>query len=125
MDQNEINISHAEWQVMNVLWENPPLTVGEISKKLKGKVDWNRKTINTLLRRLVEKGALAYEDGRFFKYYPTIEKSDAIRQEMDDVLERVFESSPKKLLLNLVENERFTAQEIQDLKDILNDIEGK
>lgn len=120
--ENTIKISDSEWQIMNILWEKSPLTVSEVADELKGKVTWNKKTINTLLRRLTKKNAIAYHESRYFKYYPIVEKDEAIKSEMDDVIGRIFDSSPKKLLLNLVENEEFSKQDIEELKSVLNSI---
>lgn len=117
-----IKISNSEWQVMKILWEQSPLTVGEIAKELQNKVRWSKKTITTLLRRLSQKQIISYHDGRHFKYYPMVEKSDAIKVELDDMIDRVFESSPKELMINLVENENFTKEDIEDLKKLLNSI---
>lgn len=116
----EIKISNTEWKIMIILWKKSPLTVGEIAKELKGKVSWSKKTITTLLRRLTQKGIIAYQDGRFFKYYPIIEKSEAVKLEVDNVIERVFDSSPKNLMMNLVEHENFTKEDIEDLKKLLD-----
>lgn len=119
---NIIKISESEWLVMNTLWEKSPLTVSEIANELEGKVTWNKKTVNTLLRRLTQKQAIAYHEGRYFRYYPVIQKSEAIKSEMSSIIGRVFDSSPKKLLLNLVENEEFSKEDIEELKSYLDNM---
>ncbi|HFI2475932.1 TPA: BlaI/MecI/CopY family transcriptional regulator, partial [Streptococcus suis] len=49
-------ISLSEWQVMRVLWAENQLTSRQIVERLIDDMDWNDKTIKTLLNRLVKKG---------------------------------------------------------------------
>src|SRR5437867_11516605 len=56
---NPPQISDAEWIVMKVVWAHAPVTANQVVAALGGRTDWTPKTIHTLLRRLVKKGALA------------------------------------------------------------------
>ncbi len=63
------NISDAEWEVMNVVWDDGPLGAAEVAERLATSTDWTEATVKTLLGRLVKKGALTYEiDGRRYLY---------------------------------------------------------
>src|SRR5690349_11275634 len=55
------NISDAEWVVMTVVWERKIATANQVVEALAAKMNWKPKTIHTLLRRLVQKKALAYD----------------------------------------------------------------
>ena len=44
-------VSEAEWQVMNVLWHESPLTVKEIVAILSKQTDWHFETIRTLVNQ--------------------------------------------------------------------------
>ena len=48
-------ITEAEWEVMNVLWENAPATASEVAERVCGKMNWHPKTVKTLLGRLVRR----------------------------------------------------------------------
>jgi BlaI family transcriptional regulator, penicillinase repressor len=62
-------ISEAEWRIMQLFWKKAPRTANEVVEALKGKTDWNRQTIRTLINRLVQKKALCHEkQGRAFHY---------------------------------------------------------
>lgn len=54
-------ISEAEFEVMKVIWEHAPISTNEITEKLTQTTAWSPKTIQTLIKRLVTKGALSYE----------------------------------------------------------------
>jgi BlaI family penicillinase repressor len=123
--QNKIDISTSEWKVMRILWEKSPQTLGEISKELEDKVSWNKATINTLLRRLVKKQAVSFHEARFFKYYPIVTEKDCLKEEMKEILDRLFYSSPKKMMVTLVENEKFSDEDLSEIERMLSDIRNR
>ena len=116
------DISASEWKVMQVLWKKSPLTLGEIAKKLEGKADWDKTTINTLLRRLMKKNAVSFIEARFYKYYPLVTEEECLKEEINQILENLFYSSPKKLMATLVESESFTEDDLSELENLLDSI---
>ena len=66
-----IELSKAEFEVLDALWINSPATASQIIERLSDDKQWHEKTIKTLLGRLVKKGALSFEkDGRQYIYTP-------------------------------------------------------
>ena len=55
---NRIDLTQAEWQLMEKLWEHAPQTGRELTEAMAAQTGWNRSTTLTLLRRLMEKGAV-------------------------------------------------------------------
>ena len=56
-------ISEAEFEVMKIVWKESPISTNEITDRLVRTTSWSPKTIQTLIKRLVTKGALTYEKG--------------------------------------------------------------
>ena len=54
-------ISEAEFEVMKIVWKYAPISTNEITDKLLQTTSWSPKTIQTLIKRLVNKGVLTYE----------------------------------------------------------------
>ena len=53
-------ISNAELEVMRILWrEGKPVPFSDIRTELQNTTDWEKSTINTLIRRLADKGVIA------------------------------------------------------------------
>ena len=72
-------ISDAEIDVMEIVWNDNPIGTNEITDRLTGDGERSPKTIQTLIRRLVDKGALSAEKrGRQFYYTPAIDRDDFI-----------------------------------------------
>ena len=68
-------ISEAEWQVMEVLWTQHPLTAQDVAARLQP-TGWGLTTVKTLLSRLAAKGALTTtEDGRRYLYAPAVDRA--------------------------------------------------
>lgn len=113
-------ISEAEWEVMKIVWENNPLTSNEVIESLENKMNWNPKTIKTLISRLVKKEVLGFTaDGRIYHYYPLVSKEECIRKESKSFLDRVYNGTVKNMVLNFIESGNLSDKDIEDLKDIL------
>jgi len=66
-------ITEAEWIVMRVFWQKGSATAGDVVDSLAKESDWKPRTIQSLIRRLHQKGILTSEKhGREFVYSPTI-----------------------------------------------------
>ncbi len=71
-------ISEAEFEVMKIVWKYAPINTNEITERLLKTTNWNPKTIQTLIKRLVTKGALTYKkQSRVFVYTPVIKEKNA------------------------------------------------
>ena len=57
IERHKTKYREAELEVMKILWqEKSPVTTGVIYKALFDKMDWDRSTVRTLLKRLSDKG---------------------------------------------------------------------
>ena len=119
-----IRISEAEWQVMSLAWERPPIAAADVVETLSQRTGWHSRTIRTLLDRLVKKGALkAARDGKRYLYTPQVSLEECVRQESQSFLERVFGGEPAPLLLHLVKESNLSKDEIRELKRLLSEKE--
>ena len=123
MDDKKINITESEWKIMQIIWSNPYSSLGEIKEKLDKIIIWDRTTVNTLLRRLKNKGVIGVKVERYNKYYALVTEEECLLEEMNSILDRLFYSSPKKLMATLVKYEKFSDEDLEEIKNLLNDIE--
>lgn len=114
-------ISDAEWEVMKVLWTRSPQTANEIIQALEPVTDWNPRTIRTLLNRLLKKKALGFrQNGRSYQYFPRVEETACRRAESRSFLRRVYGGALTPMLSAFLEEEELSADEIAELKRILD-----
>lgn len=114
-------ISEAEFEVMKIVWKHSPISTNEITEMLTKTTSWRPKTIQTLIKRLVTKGALAYEkQSRVFIYTPLVKENEYIGQESNSFLERFYGGDITAMLSTYIENGRLTEDEINNLRTLLS-----
>jgi len=113
-------ISESEWTVMRVLWTISPLTANEVIERLTGKTKWKPKTVKTLIDRLVKKGAVKFEkEGRRYRYYPAVCRDECVATERRSFVRRVYGRVTKPMLAAFLEDAELSADDIAELKEIL------
>ena len=114
-------ISEAEYEVMKIVWKHAPINTNEITEKLLQSTNWSPKTIQTLIKRLVTKGALTYEkQSRVFFYTPLVKESEYICQESNFFLNRYYDGDITAMLSAYIENDKLTEPEIETLRSLLS-----
>lgn len=114
-------ISEAEFEVMKIVWKHAPVSTNEITDLLVKSTAWSPKTIQTLIKRLVTKGALTYEkQSRVFVYTPLIREEEYIGQESRSFLNRFYGGNLSSMLSAFIDHDRLTEEEIQTLRSILS-----
>lgn len=114
------SITAAEWEVMEAVWAEAPVTAVALTALLEPRRGWSATTVKTLLTRLVRKGALRFErDGKRFLYSPAFSRESCTRAETTSFLERVFGGRPTPLLAFLVQDRRLSAADLAELEALL------
>ena len=119
-------ISEAEYEVMKVVWGNAPISTNEVTERLTSTTNWSPKTIQTMLKRLVTKGALSYvKEGRVFVYTPLVEEGEYVGQKSRSFLSRDYDGKLSSMVSAFLENDRLTDSEISTLREILDKSEDR
>lgn len=114
-------ISEAEFEVMKIVWKHAPISTNEITDRLLQTTAWSPKTIQTLIKRLVTKGALTYEKhSRVFVYTPAVNESEYIGQKSNSFLQRYYGGDITAMLSAYIENDRLSETEIATLRSLLS-----
>lgn len=114
-------ISEAEFEVMKIVWSHAPISTNEITDHLIKTTTWSPKTIQTLIKRLVTKGALTYEkQSRVFVYTPLVGEEEYIGQESSSFLNRYYHGDITAMLSTYIKNDRLTESEIEALRSLLS-----
>ena len=109
MTNKQVEISMAEWDVMNIIWDKKSVSANEIVVEIQKYKEVSDKTIRTLITRLYKKEIIKrYKSENIYFYSSNIKEDDI-----------------KSLVLNFAKNEELNNKEIEELRDILNDISKK
>ena len=115
------HISEAEFEVMKIVWKSAPINTNEITERLLKTTSWSAKTIQTLIKRLVTKGALTYEkQGRVFVYTPLVEENEYISQQSNSFIKRFYDGDISAMLSAYLENNQLSETELHHLRSILS-----
>ncbi len=118
-------ISETEWEVMKVVWAEAPCSAGRIIERLKqADPTWHPKTAKTFLNRLSKKKVLGFsKQGRAYLYRPLVREAECVNAASESFLGRVFGGSLKSMLAHFVERKKLSAEDIRDLKRLLDNPE--
>lgn len=107
---------------MEALWESSPQTASELTKTLRPTMNWAENTVRTLLTRLMDKGALktAENASGTRTYLPAVKRESCVLAEGVSFMQRIFGGAAKPLLVHFAQNSKLTAEEVRELKKILD-----
>ena len=113
-------LTEAELPIMEILWNKGSAAVTEVVLGLSNSaVAYN--TVLTTLRILERKGYVRHtKDGRAFVYHPVVERGEASRKAVRNLVKRFFQDSPELLILNVLEDEQLDETELSRLKRLIS-----
>ena len=119
-----VQVTEAEWKIMECLWDHAPQTMGEITSTLEPTTGWTRQTVITLLKRMAEKGAVSMDDtGRAKKYTPLITREEASAEETHKLLNHVFKGKASLLVNQFVDSGNLTEEDLQEILKAMHEME--
>ena len=117
-------LSDGEWRIMNLLWADAPRRVPELTEALAADTGWSRATVNIMLQRLEDKGAVRMElQGRNKLYFPLLSQADARQKETKRFLERLYGGSLGLMVSSLAGQQALSEEDIRTLRAILEGAE--
>jgi len=118
-------ISDAEHAVMQVLWDQSPLSAQDVAERVPAERDWSANTVKTLLGRLLAKNVIAHEEeGRRYLYRPIVAREDYVAGESQRLIDRLFGGKLTPLVAHLAERDQLTAQDIAEIEALLKDLKS-
>lgn len=115
-------LGRVQLLIMQFLWARGRATAREITDALNETEPIAHSTVQTLLRGLEEKGSIAHEaEGRTFRFYPLVQEDKFKRSATRDLVERVFGGDVGSLVAHLLNNEKVSSKELQEIRKIIDD----
>ncbi|MBS1834168.1 MAG: BlaI/MecI/CopY family transcriptional regulator [Acidobacteria bacterium] len=118
--QSQPRLTDAELRLMDIIWKLAPVPVQGVVDALPADLNLAYSTVLTTMRILEEKGFLTHtKEGRAFVYSPVVERKDASRSALREVLDRFFGSKPELLVQNMIDEGDITTNELAKLKMLI------
>ena len=118
----DIKLFDSELKIMDVLWREGDTTAKHISDVLKEETGWNMNTTYTLIKRCIKKGAIERSEPNFM-CHALIPKEDVQEAETNALIDKIYDGSVDKLFAALLGRKKLSAEQIEQLKQIVGDLE--
>lgn len=121
-----MKISDAEFVLLEALWDRGPAGAASLAEQVAPARGWSLQTVKTLLARLQAKGAIDHDqEGRRHVYRPLVERTAVVDAESERVVDRLFGGRAAPLIARLAERQKLSAQDLEDIRALLDRIERR
>lgn len=116
----------AELEILDVLWEREQATVREVFEFLNARKPTVYTTVLKMLQIMDEKGLVERDKGaKAHVYRAKQEQHETQRNLVSDLLEKAFRGSALKLVQHVLETKPASAEELAEIRQLINDAERK
>lgn len=110
----------VQLQIMQVLWEKQRATAREITDAIAETEPIAHSTVQTMLRVLEDKGAVAHQsEGRAFVFFPLVPETDLKQNAVRNLVERLFGGNASNLVAHLLDGRGATKKEIDEIRKLI------
>lgn len=117
-----VKLFDSELKVMDLLWEDGELTAKQIAERLATQTGWSKTTTYTVIKKCVEKQAICRVEPGFI-CRPLITIEEARKAETNELISKMYGGSRDLLIASLLKEKPLTADEIKQLKKLVQDLE--
>ena len=115
----EFKLFDSELKVMDILWKEGDTSAKEIAEKLNEQVGWSKTTTYTVIKKCIDKVGRS-EPG--FICRALISRKEVQEVETNELIDKMYDGSSDKLIAALLGSKRLTAEEIQSLKKLVEEL---
>lgn len=115
----DIRLHEGELNVMELLWSNQSLAAKDIAKIIKDYIGWEKNTTYTVIKRLIDKGAVKREDPGFL-CKAVITKNEVQQIETRALIDKVYGGELIAFFTEFLANQNLDAEEVRELRKILD-----
>ena len=110
-------LSPSETEILRLVWHLDKATVQEVCDKLPARRKIAYAMVQTLLRRLENKGYLKHDvRGKAHVFFAAVKKEHVVKRSVGDFLDRLFGGDPIPLMQYLAEHGKISTDDIEKLK---------
>ncbi len=114
--------TELELEILKVLWQQGPCSVRKVRASLAEVRDLAHTSVMTMMGIMTDKGYLKRsKQANRFIYQAKIREQDISTGMLGDLVERLFNGSAAAAMVNLLETNDLDAEELQELKQLLQD----
>ena len=116
----------GELRILRVLWSRGPSTVREVHEALSEIAETGYTTVLKLLQIMTEKGLVRRDESQRAHVYEARAGEDDTQQHLlSDLLDRAFDGSASKLVMQALSSGRASRQEIDEIRRLNEKMSGE
>jgi BlaI family penicillinase repressor len=121
MAQAETKLTPAQLEIMNLFWQHGELGVAQVRQMLSSRRAIARNTVQTMLKRLADKGWLhARAQGNAFYFRAARPRKSTLRGMLGQLLDSAFGGSASGLVMALMESRRISPAEARRIRELID-----
>ncbi len=117
----EKKLYDSELKVMEILWRQGEVKAKNIADILNQQIGWSKTTTYTVIKKCIDKGAIERREPDFM-CHALISKEDAQKYETDELIEKMYDGHPDRLVAALIGDKRLDKAGIQRLKELIENL---
>ena len=118
--------TQVEMQILRILWELGPSTVRDVHRRLQVAKGTNYSTTVKMLSVMLQKGLVKRdEEAQPHVYRPALSREKTGKRMLDDLIEKVYNGSAMSLVLQALSSGKATKEELDEVRRLLDQMEGK
>ncbi len=121
---SSLRFGRVQMKIMRVIWEKGRVNARDITEALNKIEPIAHSTVQTLLRKLEQKGAVDHSiDDRTFIFFPLVEIEKVTKNALQEFIDRIFAGSPGGLVSYLIKNETISPDEMDQIRNLIREKE--
>lgn len=116
----EIRLGVVESQFADIIWENEPLSSGELVKLCDEKLSWKKSTTYTVLKKLCERGIFQNIEGTVSS---VISKQEFFAVQSEQFVEETFGGSLPAFIAAFASSKQLSSEEIAEIRKMMDSFE--
>ena len=117
----EIRLGAVESRFADIIWENEPVSSGELVKICEKELTWKKSTTYTVLKKLCERGLFKNENGMVTSL---LSKEEFNSRQSEKFVEENFDGSLPAFIAAFTKRKKLSDSEYDELKKIIDSMRG-
>lgn len=120
----ELKLGTVESKFADIIWENEPISSGQLVKLCGQQLDWKKSTTYTMLKRLCERGLFQNEKG-MVSALMTKEEFGAAQSEK--IIEESFDGSLPAFIAAFISRKKLSPDDVNEIQKMIDSyrVEGE
>ena len=111
-------------KILHVLWDKKLANARDITEIMNNDEPIAHSTVQTLLRRMERKGAVAHKTkNRTFLYYPIVKPEHVAKRALREIIDYMFSGSPEGLVSYLIKYEYIAPAKLNEIRKLIDEQE--